>query len=183
MSILRETTDELRTLTAELLEASQEDGLAVTRVAERLQRVVELLSAEEAHWIGTTEAKRLLGVHSEHTVKAWARLGLLRSRTLPNGRLQVDLDDVFQRRAETEDLTALDGEELSDDELRLLRGPNRASTPGSESNDPANRSIGGTHCCARHQRPDSGLVPSRLATTGLSAAPLGPTGVVRMDHR
>jgi hypothetical protein len=136
MSILREATDELRTLTAELLEASEDDGLAATRVAERLQRVVELLSNEEAHWIGTTEAKRLLGVHSEHTVKAWARLGLLQSRTLPNGRLQVLLDDVFKRRAETEDLTALVGEKLSSDELRLLRETQPGKNPWERSERP-----------------------------------------------
>jgi len=69
MSILQEATDELRTLTTELLEGGQEGSLVPTRVAERLQRVVALLSDEEASWIGTTEAKRLLGVRSEHTVE------------------------------------------------------------------------------------------------------------------
>ena len=133
MSILQEATDELRTLTTELLEGGREGGLAPTRVAERLQRVVELLSDEEARWIGTTEAKRLLGVRSEHTVKAWARLGLLQSRTLPNGRTQVRLDDVLKRRAETEDLTALGGEELSPDELRMLRESRPGKNPWKRS--------------------------------------------------
>lgn len=129
MSILREATDELRTLTTELLAEDQGGGLAATRVAERLQRVVALLSDEEAHWIGTTEAKRLLGVHSEHTVRAWARLGLLQSRALPNGRLQVRLDDVLKRRAETDDLTAYGGEELTADELRRLREARPGTNP------------------------------------------------------
>jgi hypothetical protein len=133
MSILQEATDELRTLTTELLEGGQEGSLVPTRVAERLQRVVALLSDEEASWIGTTEAKRLLGVRSEHTVKAWARLGLLQSRTLPNGRTQVRLDDVLKRRAETEDLTVLGGEELSPDELRLLRETQPGKNPWERS--------------------------------------------------
>ncbi len=133
MSILQEATDELRSLTTELLAGSQEGSLAPTRVAERLQRVVALLSDDEARWIGTTEAKRLLGVRSEHTVKTWARLGLLRSRTLPNGRTQVLLDDVLNRRAEAEDLTAIGGEELSPDELRLLRETRPGKNPWERS--------------------------------------------------
>jgi hypothetical protein len=98
-------------------------------VAERIHCVVELLSGEDARWVGTTEAKRLLGVSSENTVKAWARLRLLRSRTLPNGRVQVLLDDVLNRRAETEDLTAIGGEELSPDELRTLRETRPGTSP------------------------------------------------------
>lgn len=31
-------------------------------------------------------------------MKAWARAGILRSRRLPNGRLQVHLDDVLRER-------------------------------------------------------------------------------------
>jgi hypothetical protein len=80
-----------------------------------------MLSAEDAQWVGTTEAKRLLGVGSENTVKAWARLGLLRSRTLANGRIQVALDDVIRRREERDALTAIGGDELSPEELRILR--------------------------------------------------------------
>jgi hypothetical protein len=133
MSILQEATDELRSLTAELLDKSGVDSFERTQVAERIQRVVALLSDEEAHWIGTTEAKRLLGVRSEDTVKAWARLGLLQNRTLSNGRLQVRLDDVLQRRAETDDLTAMDGEELAPDEVRRLRATRPGTSPWERS--------------------------------------------------
>jgi hypothetical protein len=129
VSILQEATDELRALTSELLEGGHEGSRTPARVAERLQRVVALLSDEDARWIGITEAKRLLGVRSEHTVKAWARLGLLQSRTLPNGRFQMNIDDVLRRRAETEDLTALGGEELSPDELRILRETRPGKNP------------------------------------------------------
>ncbi|MGI8553062.1 MAG: hypothetical protein ACR2PL_20095 [Dehalococcoidia bacterium] len=123
----------MRSLTAELLNKSGADNLEPTQVAERLQRVVELLSDEEARWIDTTEAKRLLGIRSEHTVKAWARLGLLQSRTLPNGRLQLKLDDVLRRRAETEDLTALDGEELAPVELHRLQATRPGTNPWERS--------------------------------------------------
>jgi predicted site-specific integrase-resolvase len=52
--------------------------------------------APRRRWIGTTRAKRLLGVGSENTVKAWVRYGYLRGRVLPNGRTQVRLDDVLR---------------------------------------------------------------------------------------
>ena len=47
-------------------------------------------------WIGTTRAKRLLGVGSENTIKSWVRYGYLRGRRLPNGRIQVLRADVLR---------------------------------------------------------------------------------------
>ncbi|HEV2953545.1 MAG TPA: hypothetical protein VG015_05605 [Candidatus Dormibacteraeota bacterium] len=55
-------------------------------------------------WIGTTEAKRLLGVASENTVKAWATLGVLQSKQVGT-RIKVSLSGVLseaQRRAHPE---------------------------------------------------------------------------------
>src|SRR3712207_2451596 len=78
-----------------------------TVVDDRVAEVLDLLSPEGACWIGTTESKRLLGVSSENTVKAWARLGLLRSHMLPNGWTQVLLDDARRRRAEDEALLGI----------------------------------------------------------------------------
>lgn len=98
-------------------------------VADRVGVVLALLSREEARWVGTTEAKRLLGVGSENTVKAWARLGLLRSRTLPNGRRQVLLDDVLRRRAEDEALLVVGGEALTPEELRALKAERSGTNP------------------------------------------------------
>lgn len=99
------------------------------RLAERLRAVRRLLSTDEARWVGTTEAKRLLGLGSENTVKAWARTGLLRSRTLPNGRTQVLLDDVLRRREEREGLSAIGGDDLTEEELRVLREARPGTNP------------------------------------------------------
>jgi hypothetical protein len=122
MAILDEATGALWEIESELLKPTK-GGLDSLRLAERLRAVRRLLSTDEARWVGTTEAKRLLGLGSENTVKAWARTGLLRSRTRPNGRIQVLLDDVLRRREESEGLSAIDGdEEISTEEaLRLLR--------------------------------------------------------------
>jgi len=126
MSILQDAANALRDIEAELREPTA-DGLDSVRLAEQIRDVRRLLSTQDAQWVGTTEAKRLLGVSSENTVKAWARLGLLRSRLLPNGRTQVLLDDVLRRREETEGLSAIGGDELTAVELRSLR-ENRPGT-------------------------------------------------------
>jgi hypothetical protein len=75
------------------------------------------------------KAKRLLGVRAESIVETWAQLGFLRSRTLPNGRLQVRLDDVLKEREVREGLTAFGGEDLTDEELRILKESRPGTNP------------------------------------------------------
>jgi len=121
MSVLTLATDALRELEEELVQQPlAADREASARLAERIRHVRHLLSANDAQWIGTTEAKRLLGLGSENTVKAWARSGRLRSRVQPNGRIQVLLDDVLRRREGAEGVSAFGGEDLTEDELEAL---------------------------------------------------------------
>lgn len=129
MGILQRAVSGLRDIESDLLAAPPAALVDAERVALRIRRVAELLSDQDARWVGTTDAKRLLGVRSENTVKAWARAGLVRHRTLPNGRVQVLLDDVLERRAEVEDLTAIGGEALSAAELRVLRETRPGTNP------------------------------------------------------
>jgi hypothetical protein len=128
MSVIQEARAALREI--EMMLTSVPQGqLDPVVVADKVREVLHLLSREEARWIGTTEAKRLLGVRSENTVRAWARLGLLRNRTLPNGRVQVLLDDVLTRRGENEDLLAIGGEDLSPGELRVMKAERPGRNP------------------------------------------------------
>jgi hypothetical protein len=137
MSLLQDAANVLHDIETELREPAA-GGLDSLRLAERIRGVRRLLSSQEAQWVGTTEAKRLLGVSSENTVKAWARLGLLRSRLLPNGRTQVLLDDVLRRREETEGLSAVGGAELTAEELHSLRENRPGTNPWErKSADPA----------------------------------------------
>jgi hypothetical protein len=129
MSILERAVGDLREIASELLAAPERGLVDTARVARRIGDVAAILADEDARWIGTTEAKRLLGLSSENTVKAWARSGLLRHRKLANKRTQVLLDDVLARRAEEEDLTAIPGGELSPDEVRVLRETRPGSNP------------------------------------------------------
>jgi hypothetical protein len=128
MSALREATRALHDLEADLATAKPGE-LDLALLATRVRAVLDLLAREERQWLGTTEAKRLLGVGSENTVKAWARLGLLRSRVLPNGRTQVLLDDVLHQRAATENLTAIGGDDLTADELHVMHDARPGVTP------------------------------------------------------
>jgi hypothetical protein len=128
MSILHAATTALHEIEAELREPTK-GGRHSGRLAERIRAVRRLLSTQEAKWVGTTEAKRLLGVSSEYTVKVWARLGLLRSRRLPNGRTQVLLDDVLRRREETEELSAIGGDEMTAEEIRTRREGRPGTNP------------------------------------------------------
>ena len=129
MSILERAVGDLRQIESELLAAPERGSVDTERVARRIGDVAALLADEDARWVGTTEAKRLLGVSSENTVKAWARNGLLRHRKLANKRIQVLLDDVLARRAEADDLTAIPGGELAPEELRVLRETRPGSNP------------------------------------------------------
>lgn len=93
-------------------------------LAKRVHDLAQLLHEEDTRWIGTTKARRLLGVRSENTVKAWARLGVLRSRREPNGRIKVSLDDVLARRLLNAELEGdSDNRELSPEEHRILAEP------------------------------------------------------------
>jgi hypothetical protein len=117
------------------LRATPRGALDPSEAADRVAKVLALLSPEEARWIGTTEARRLLGVGSENTVKAWARLGLLRSRTLPNGRTQVLLDDVLRRRVEDEALLAVEGDDLAPEELEAVAADRPGTNPWQRAPD------------------------------------------------
>ena len=116
MGVLDRVVRELRDIEAELAENPP--------VAKRIGEIARLLESDEARWIGTTRAKRLLGVQTENTIKAWARLGLLRSRREPNGRLKVNLVDVLEYR-ETRAALMGDGDdsEMTEEDYAMLRRP------------------------------------------------------------
>ena len=114
MSVVREVRARLEALEGQVEPALRDEV-----------RAIRLLLAEpERQWIGTVEAQRLLGVKSINTVKAWARLGLLRSRRGPNGRLKVHLEDVLREARAPRELEALGGldEPLSPEAWEALRG-------------------------------------------------------------
>jgi hypothetical protein len=65
-------------------------------LSERIREVRRPLADEEPRWISVLRARRLRGFDSEEAVTTWIQLGLLRSRTPPNGRILVLPDDVLK---------------------------------------------------------------------------------------
>jgi hypothetical protein len=121
MSVPTETTDELRALEEELAASPLGANAEISaHLANRIRQVRRLLAGDEAQWVGTAEAQRLLGLGSEDAVTAWVRAGRLRSRVPPHGRVQILLDDVLRRREEAEGVGAFGGEDLTEDELEEL---------------------------------------------------------------
>lgn len=112
-------------------------GAPGLELADRIGEVRKLLAQQEARWVSIPEARRLLAMSSDRYVKGWIRLGMLQSRTLPNGRTQVLLDDVLRQRENKEALTAIDlGEDATAEEtMRLLR-PHIYGNPVARSADP-----------------------------------------------
>jgi hypothetical protein len=114
MSVVREIRARLEHLEAQV----------APELRDEVRTLRLLLADPERQWIGTVEAQRLLGVQSINTVKAWARLGLLRSRRGPSGRLKVHLDDVLREaRAQRELAASGEGDDpvQVNEEIRRVR--------------------------------------------------------------
>jgi hypothetical protein len=106
----------------ERLDAVERDLTDRPQLASEIRAVRQILADPARQWVGTVEAQRLLGVQSVNTVKAWAQLGILRSRRLPNGRLQLHLDDLLRERAAIETQAAFpDDAPVTDEERRSAR--------------------------------------------------------------
>lgn len=112
MSVVREVRSRLAVLEARVAPELRDEVRAIRR----------LLADPERQWLGTVEAQRLLGVQSINTIKAWARLGILRSRREANGRLKVHLEDVLREARAQQDPELLGaGDELASEDLRRVR--------------------------------------------------------------
>ena len=133
MSVLAEARRRLNDLEHQLTDASLPIEVG-ERLQDQVRSIRSLLADPSAEWIGTTEAKRLLGVKTEHTVKAWAIAGLLRSRTAANGRTLVSVEDVLRRAHETQALSTPWDSPITDDEAATIQQTRPGSTPWRRDN-------------------------------------------------
>ncbi|HEY7065611.1 MAG TPA: hypothetical protein VII06_29320 [Chloroflexota bacterium] len=140
MSTHHEATDVLRDVKTYLASAPQGE-LDSWRVETLVRDALRLLQHEEPQWVSAAEAKRLLGIELDSAVPYWAEMGWLRSRTAPDGSLQVRLDDVLYRRMEREGLLAFGGDEMTPEELRILAEGRPGKNPW-ERNGAHNRERG-----------------------------------------
>ena len=127
MSASTDITSALRELES-LLESAESSTVDPSLIAERVHQVLALLP-DDSRWISAEEARRLLGVATEATVVAWARLDLLRSRALPDGGIELLLEDVLRQRLERDELLAAGGDEIAPEDLRVLREERPGTNP------------------------------------------------------
>jgi hypothetical protein len=80
-----------------------------------------LARQEEVCWIPIADVYPLMGATVPGSMEYWVELGLLRGRTEPDGSLSIRLDDILYRRAESEGLMAIGGDEMTEDELQDLK--------------------------------------------------------------
>lgn len=129
MDILQRLAHDLRSLEPDL--GGHPD------VAARLHAVVRLLESDEVRWIDAEEARRLIEAESTRTIEGWARLELVRSRRLPDGRLQVSLDDLLERKAIDMALAGpFEDDSLSPEEMDVLSRTRPGSLPWQRKNTP-----------------------------------------------
>jgi len=118
MSTAHETTTELKEMLA-LLRETPLGQLPIEHVRP-IREAAYRLARHEACWIRVEDVYSLMGAIVPGSMEYWVDHGLLRGRTEPDGSLSIRLDDVLYRRAESEGLMAFGGEEMTEEELRIL---------------------------------------------------------------
>ena len=119
MSTKHETTTELKEMLA-LLRATPLGSLPIEHVRPVEEAAYWLARQDEPCWVSETETYPLMGATVPGSIACLVKLGLLRGRTAPDGSLSIRLDDILYRRAEREGLMAFGGDEMTEEELRIL---------------------------------------------------------------
>jgi len=128
VAIVDEATIALRKIEPELQQPTK-GGVNSLNLADRIRSVRKLLAKQETRWINTTKARRLLAATSPDTVETLIRIGFLRSRNRPGGRIQVILADVLGERQAREELLAIGGDDLTGEELEIMHQAQPGTNP------------------------------------------------------
>jgi hypothetical protein len=127
MSTIHGATTTIDELTA-LLRATPQGCLDRDDV-DRLEALVRRLHRDEQQWVSPADAKDILGVTHDGTVPYLIRHGHLRHRTTADGHPQVRLVDVLYERLVREVLAAFGGDELTEEELGILKETRPGTNP------------------------------------------------------
>ncbi|HZS91635.1 MAG TPA: hypothetical protein VFE42_29620 [Chloroflexota bacterium] len=99
----------------------QEVGERHPDTAVELDPIIRALSSPDENYVGTEQARKLLGVRSVNTVKRWLELGILAGRwDERSGRWQIPLAEVLRLRGMQRSLAEAEGDDLSTEELEAL---------------------------------------------------------------
>jgi hypothetical protein len=118
MSTAHDTTTEI----SEMLELLRETPLGSLPIeyVRPIEEAARRLARQEPCWIPITDVYPLMGATHPGSMEYWVDHGLLRGRTEADGSISVRLDSVLYRRAESEGLLAIGGDEMTEEELRIL---------------------------------------------------------------
>jgi hypothetical protein len=119
MSTTHELTTDLKEMLT-LLRSTPLGQLPIEHVRPVREAAYRLARQEEPCWIAITDVYPLMGATVPGSMEYWVDHGLLRGRTEPDGSLSVRLDDILYRRAESEGLMAFGGDEMTEEELRIM---------------------------------------------------------------
>jgi hypothetical protein len=118
MSTAHETTTELKEMLALLRETPQ--GRLPLDDIDRLEAIVRKIVRDAPCWISEEEAAALLGATIPGSIAYLAERGFLPSRRSPDGSLELSFASILYERMVREGLMAIGGEELTEEEKRIL---------------------------------------------------------------
>lgn len=118
MSTAHETTTELKEMLA-LLRKTPQGSLPIDDI-DRLEEIVRKVVRDEPCWISEDEAAALLGATVPGSIAYLARRGFLPSRHAPDGSLELPFASILYERIVREGLMAIGGDELTEEEKRIL---------------------------------------------------------------
>ena|SRR5579871_1484287 len=99
----------------------QEVGARHPDTAIELDPIIRALSSPDESYIGTEQARKLLGVGSVNTVKRWIELGILAGQwDEHSGRWQIPLAEVLRLRGTQQALAGAECDDLSAEEAEAL---------------------------------------------------------------
>lgn len=118
MSTAHETTTELKEMLA-LLRATPQGSLPIDDI-DRLEAIVRNVVREEPCWITEDEAAAILGATVPGSIAYLANRSFLPSRHAADGSLELPFASILYERWVREGIMAIGGEELTDEEKRIL---------------------------------------------------------------
>jgi len=105
--------------------------------ATELGPIIRSLAGDTAATIGTEQARKILGIRSVNTVKRWIELGILAGTWDERShRWQIPLADALRLACMHDDLTAVGGQDMSEEDLETLASTRPGTLPWQHGSRP-----------------------------------------------
>jgi hypothetical protein len=127
MSATHEPTTDLKEMPA-LLRSTPLGSLPIDDI-HRLEEIVRQVVKDEPCWISEHEAAALFGATIPGSLPHLVERGHLSGRHDPDGLLEIPFASIVHERLIREGLMAIGGDELTDEERRVIYGTRRSTYP------------------------------------------------------